>query len=324
MPNVYEPVFDEDGVLYGRRYRRARIGYQAGCQRLGLSLWELSPGHEGVYHYHYANEELLAVLGGRPSLRTPAGWRELAEGEVVAFPRGARGAHAVADRTEESVRLLFFSEMRGPEVVIYPDEGSLAALEEMSSPERGGFAAWLSLEGACEWHEGESPDPSASPAAVGARANLLFEPSWDAEVPAPFDFKAVRLARRAGSQRLGATLYEVAPGGAVSPLHTQLANEELVIALAGPVTFRTPEGERVLAPGEVVACPTGREGAHQLLNRGEEPARVLVASTMQFPEVAEHLDSGKVLVATGPERSDVEAYRRADAVEAMLDEPESG
>jgi uncharacterized cupin superfamily protein len=32
-------------------------------------------------------EELVVVLDGRPSLRTPDGWRELHEGEVVPFLR---------------------------------------------------------------------------------------------------------------------------------------------------------------------------------------------------------------------------------------------
>jgi uncharacterized cupin superfamily protein len=77
-----------------------------------------------------------------------------------------------------------------------------------------------------------------------------------------------------------------------------LAHEELVIAVAGPVSFRTRDGERVLEPGEVVACLSGREGAHPLLNRCEKPARVLVVSTMEFPEVVEHLDSGKVVLGS--------------------------
>lgn len=40
-----------------------------------------------------------------------------------------------------------------------------------------------------------------------------------------------------------------------------------------------------------------------------------------MPEVAEHLDSGKVLTLTRLDESAVEAFRRADAVTPMLDEP---
>ena len=184
MASIYSPTFDEDTSHYasvGYRCQRARLGYQAGCEQLGLSLWELAPGAEGTNHYHYANEELLIVLAGRPSLLTPTGWRELAEGEVVAFPRGARGAHAPANRTEEPIRLLFFSEMRGPDVVIYPHIGVVAVLEEMSSPERGGLAVWLRLEDALERHEGAEVEAASSPATMAAKANLLT-PKFDAPV----------------------------------------------------------------------------------------------------------------------------------------------
>ena len=104
MANVYAPRFDEDSRLHGLRYRRARLGYQAACRHLGLSLWELPPEHDGVYHFHYANEEPPAVLHGSPSLRTPGGWRQLEEGEVAAFSRGPTGAHALASRTNQAVR----------------------------------------------------------------------------------------------------------------------------------------------------------------------------------------------------------------------------
>jgi uncharacterized cupin superfamily protein len=96
----------------------------------------------------------------------------------------------------------------------------------------------------------------------------VFEPAWEAEVPAPFAFRATRIGHAAGARQLGASLYEIDPGGAVSPLHVHWANEELVIALTAGVTLRTPDAERVLEPGELVACPPGPDGAHQLRNRG--------------------------------------------------------
>jgi len=60
---------------------------------LGASLYELEPGNFVVFHVHHGSEELLIVLRGRPTLRTPAGERQLGEGEVVHFPAAgvARG-----------------------------------------------------------------------------------------------------------------------------------------------------------------------------------------------------------------------------------------
>jgi uncharacterized cupin superfamily protein len=294
VASIFEPLFDEDTVRYEFRYRRARLGYQAGCERLGVSLWELPPGAEGIYHLHHGNEELLAVLSGRPSLRTPAGWRELERGEVAAFPRGPRGAHVVANRGSASVRLLFFSEMRGPEVVLYPHAGTVGALEAMSSPERGGFAAWLRVEDAFERHDQAEASPDSCPAAVPTGANL-FDPVFDDESERPgFQSRRARLGRQAGGERLGASLYELPPGQAAWPFHFHLANEELLVAVSGTSSLRTPAGSRTLEEGEVTALLAGEQGAHQVRNEGGAPVRVLIVSQMVSPDVVVHVDSGKV------------------------------
>ncbi len=72
----------------------------------------------------------------------------------------------------------------------------------------------------------------------------------------PFRRRAMRLGSRAGAAELGVTLYEIDPGGAVSPYHAHHANEELLLVLDGRPQLRTPDGP---------------------------PARVLVFSTMNLP-----------------------------------------
>src|SRR2546430_16089882 len=87
MPNLHEPDFDEPREHPGFVARRARIGRQAGAQRLGLSLWDLPPGQGAYpYHFHLAAEELVIVLEGHPSLRAPTGWRELEPGRCSPSP----------------------------------------------------------------------------------------------------------------------------------------------------------------------------------------------------------------------------------------------
>jgi uncharacterized cupin superfamily protein len=124
----------------------------------------------------------------------------------------------------------------------------------------------------------------------------IFEPEWVERDQPPLIGRAARIGAQAGAERLGATLYEIDPGGCGSPFHLHHANEELIIVLAGRPTLRTLTETRELEPGEVVACPTGRRGAHQVQNKGSEPVRVLVVSTMIYPDIAEQLDSDKVLV----------------------------
>jgi|SRR5215211_4091502 len=296
-PNVFDPVFDEDVTRYeeqGFRCRRGRLGYQAGCERLGVSLWELEPGSEGVLHYHFGNEELLIALNGRPSLRTPAGWRELAEGEVAAFPRGPDGAHAIGNHSDRTIRTLLFSEMRGPDLVVYPDLGTIGAVERMSSPEQGGMAAWVRLEGAVELHDPDEPEPGSSPAAVAARANAL-EARFDAEQDRPgFSWRAARLAAQAGSRRLGGSLYELPPGETAFPYHAHLGNEEMLVVLRGAPSLRTPRGSQTLAEGDVVAFLVGERGAHQVTGRAAEPIRFLMISEMRAPDVVLYPDSEKL------------------------------
>jgi uncharacterized cupin superfamily protein len=90
------------------------------------SVYEIDPGKKlWPYHLHHANEEWLLVLRGRPTLRTPEGERELVEGDVACFPRGAAGAHQVRNATEEPVRILKPSTVIAPEILEYPDSGKV-------------------------------------------------------------------------------------------------------------------------------------------------------------------------------------------------------
>jgi uncharacterized cupin superfamily protein len=129
----------------------------------------------------------------------------------------------------------------------------------------------------------------------------LYHPDWDVDRPdPPFRGRVMRAAHRAGARELGATLYELDPGGSPSPYHVHHGNEELLVVLEGHVTLRTAAARRRLDPGAVVAFPRGEGGSHRVTNHETEKARVLIVSTMNFPELAEHPDTGTVLAMTGP------------------------
>lgn len=161
-PNLFHPEFEPPQPDRGFRHRRARLGRQAGARRLGASLYELPPGEAAFpYHAHTANEEMLIVVAGRPSLRTPQGWRELDEGEVVAFPTGEEGAHQVANRSERPVRVLMLSEMIAPEVSVYPDSGKLAACTRAPGGQGAGGMWFFRRDDEVPYLEGEPPPGSA-------------------------------------------------------------------------------------------------------------------------------------------------------------------
>ncbi len=113
-----------DAAKYPGRHV-APVGAQAGARELAANVYELDPGAVGSpLHVHHANEELLFVLAGTPSLRGPDGTQLLAPGAVIAFPRGQPGAHSLVNRTDTPVRYLVVSTTNCPDVVEYPDTGA--------------------------------------------------------------------------------------------------------------------------------------------------------------------------------------------------------
>jgi uncharacterized cupin superfamily protein len=124
MPNIYDPHFDAERDEPPYRWRRSRLGRQAGAKDLGASLFEIEPGAETFpLHAHYANEEMLVVVEGRPTLRTLEGTRTLEPGEVVAFPAGRAGAHGLKNDSGERARVIILSTMRAPDINEFPDTG---------------------------------------------------------------------------------------------------------------------------------------------------------------------------------------------------------
>jgi uncharacterized cupin superfamily protein len=109
----------------------APVGKRAGSAQLGATVYELEPGAKWAnLHFHHANEELILVLDGTPTVRTLDGDRELATGEVVACPIGRPGAHCLENRSEATARVLIVSTMNMPEVVEYPERDDAFVMTE--------------------------------------------------------------------------------------------------------------------------------------------------------------------------------------------------
>jgi uncharacterized cupin superfamily protein len=127
--NVWAELEDAglgDGVR-GLRLERVR------GESLASAVWELDPGASVDYHFHHGTQELLLVLRGRLTVRTPEGERELAEGDVVAFVRGADGAHGTTNRSSEPARYLMVAGHDSPDVIEYPDKGTLCVMARTPS-----------------------------------------------------------------------------------------------------------------------------------------------------------------------------------------------
>ncbi len=133
--NLYGDEWDETRDREGWRIKEAFVGHRIGAALLGASVSEVEPGCKlWPYHAHHANAEWAIVLRGEPTLRTPEGEHVLAEGDVVAFPRGKDGAHQIINRTDAPVRVLMLSSRVGPDIVEYVDTGKVYATDVAGDP----------------------------------------------------------------------------------------------------------------------------------------------------------------------------------------------
>jgi uncharacterized cupin superfamily protein len=125
--NIATPEFQFDaGDPEGFRAGMFRPGKELGAKATGMSIYELPPGQAICpYHYEYAEEEWLLVLQGNPTLRRPEGTTRLEPWDVAFFPTGPDGAHGVRNETDETVRVLMFSDLRHPAATVYPDSDKI-------------------------------------------------------------------------------------------------------------------------------------------------------------------------------------------------------
>ena len=115
-----------------------------------------------------------------------------------------------------------------------------------------------------------------------------------------FEAKLASLGPLIGARQLGARLCIIPPGKAAWPFHAHVANEEMVVVLAGCGSLRLGEHRHPLKAGDVVSLAAGGiETAHQIVNDSDTELRYLALSTMHHPEVAFYPDSGKFGVLTG-------------------------
>jgi len=129
--DLFDPRWDaEVGGEGGSVLRAVRLAAHAGAERLAANLYELDPGAMvSPLHFHHANEELLFVLSGEPTLRRGTDREEeLRPGAVIAFPVGPEGTHQIVNRSRSPARVLIVATAVLPEVAEQPETGSLAIL----------------------------------------------------------------------------------------------------------------------------------------------------------------------------------------------------
>jgi uncharacterized cupin superfamily protein len=137
---------------------------------------------------------------------------------------------------------------------------------------------------------------------------------YDPEDPEGFRSGMARVGPGLGATQMGTSVYELPPGQALCPYHYEYAEEEWLLVVSGRPTVRDPDGETELEPWDLVLFPTGPAGAHQVRNDSDEPARVIMYSTVMHPAATVYPDSDKIAVWTGNKADDV-IVRRSSGVD---------
>jgi uncharacterized cupin superfamily protein len=87
-------------------------------------------------------------------------------------------------------------------------------------------------------------------------------------------------------------LYDVNPGESF-PYHYEYV-EEWLLVVDGGVLLRTPDDERRLERGDLLRFQPGPDGAHQIMNRGDTTARVLLFSKAALPGISVYPDTDTI------------------------------
>jgi uncharacterized cupin superfamily protein len=142
LENAFEPgAWDDYGPGPDGWCKQARRLVRTPGNHLTMSVYVLDPGEKHLpYHFHHGAEELLLVLEGEPTVRTPDGERTLRAGDVLHFPRGADGAHQLRNDSATPTRFVVAAANTTPEVVEYPDTGKIAAMAK--TPSQAGPGLW--------------------------------------------------------------------------------------------------------------------------------------------------------------------------------------
>jgi uncharacterized cupin superfamily protein len=119
---------------------------------------------------------------------------------------------------------------------------------------------------------------------LAAVAALDAQPETGGGYPEPFrsrmgeaDWR--RLGNLFGLTQFGINLETFAPGAQSALRHWHTLSDEFVYVLEGEMVLRTDAGETPLRPGMCAGFKAGVRNAHHLVNRSDQPARLLVIGT---------------------------------------------
>jgi uncharacterized cupin superfamily protein len=106
-----------------------RLASIANSKNLIFDLRLLNPGQFSFpYHFHRNAEELMVIIAGSMTLRSPSGFEIIGQGDIVFIEMGETGAHQFYNHTTLPCTYLDIRTLYGIDVVEYPDSGKINVL----------------------------------------------------------------------------------------------------------------------------------------------------------------------------------------------------
>lgn len=131
------------GILTGH----PRLSVAAQSKNLVFDMRSLPPGsYSFPYHFHRNAEELMMIVSGTLTLRTPEGLRVINEGDILYFGVGEHEAHQFYNHGEIPCVYLDLRTLSGIDISDYPDTGKVNILP---------FNELYNQEGRTTYNQGE-------------------------------------------------------------------------------------------------------------------------------------------------------------------------
>lgn len=106
-----------------------RLASVVNSRNLIFDLRLLNPGQLSFpYHFHRNAEELMMVISGSMTLRSPDGFEIVTKGDIVFIEMGETGAHQFFNHTSEPCTYLDIRTLIGIDIVEYPDSDKINVL----------------------------------------------------------------------------------------------------------------------------------------------------------------------------------------------------
>ena len=77
------------------------------------------------YHFHRHAEELMFIISGSLTLRTPSGFQVVNQGDTLFFEMGKSGAHQLYNHTDDPCTYLDIKTVKECDICEYPDSGKV-------------------------------------------------------------------------------------------------------------------------------------------------------------------------------------------------------